>query len=216
MKIGIIGAGNAGKTLGSAFAKQGYHVMLGSRQPEKLADWLRLEDVHQKRILVGTLHETAAFGDLLVHAITGQGAIEALKMAGEENLREKTLLDISLPIHLTEGRITLFTSTGESLGERIQATFPEAKVVKAMNHIAAGVMVDPGIVANGDHDLFMCGNDAAAKQMVSTLLKGAFGWKRIYDLGDLSAAQATEGLALLASHVAAALGHGMMNFKVAQ
>ncbi|MCY9656525.1 NAD(P)-binding domain-containing protein [Paenibacillus chondroitinus] len=216
MKIGIIGAGNAGKTLGSAFARQGYHVMLGSRQPEKLADWLRLEDVNKKTILVSTIHETAAFGDLLVHAITGHGAIEALKMAGEENLRGKTLLDISLPINFTEGRISLFTSTGESLGERIQTTFPEVKVVKAMNHIAAAVMVNPGIVANGDHDLFMCGNDAAAKQMVSALLKGAFGWKRIYDLGDLSAAQATEGLALLATHVASALGHGMINFKVAQ
>ncbi|WP_336770850.1 NAD(P)-binding domain-containing protein [Paenibacillus sp. MMO-58] len=131
MKIGIIGAGNAGRTLGLAFAKQGYTVMLGSRQPEKLA---------------------------------------ALEMSGEENLSEKVLLD---------------------------------------------VMVDPGIVANGDHDLFMCGNDTVSKQMVSDLLKGAFGWKQIYDLGDLSAAQATEGLALLASRVAAVLGHGMINFKVA-
>ncbi|MWC30748.1 hypothetical protein [Paenibacillus sp. MMS18-CY102] len=108
----------------------------------------------------------------------------------------------------------LFTSTGESLGERIQSAFPEAKVVKAMNYIAAGVMVNPNMVARGDHDLFMCGNDGAAKQTISGLLKHAFGWQRIYGLGDISAAQATEGLASLDSRVASVLGHGMINFKV--
>ncbi|MBD3922067.1 NAD(P)-binding domain-containing protein [Paenibacillus sp. PR3] len=216
MRIGIIGAGNAGKTLGSALARKGYSVMLGSRQPEKLTDWVEIENENNNTILVGTLSEAAAFGELLIHAITGREAIEALKLAGEENLNGKALLDVSLPIDFTDGRMTLFTSTGESLGERIQSAFPEAKVVKAMNHIAANVMVNPNVVADGDHDLFMCGNDGDAKQAVSTLLKEAFGWKRIYDIGDISAAQATEGLALLASRVAAVLGHGMMNFKVSQ
>lgn len=215
MRIGIIGAGNAGTTLGSAFAGQGYSVMLGTRSPEKLANWLRQEGVDRHDARVGTLKEAAAFGDILIHAISGQGAIEALQAAGEDNLRGKALLDISLPLDFSEGRMKLFTSAGESLGERIQAAFPEAKVVKAMNHIASPVMVNPGIVAGGEHDLFMCGNDEAAKLAVSALLKEAFGWKRIYDLGDLSAAQATEGLVLLASRVAGALGHGMMNFKVA-
>ncbi|GMK40864.1 hypothetical protein PCCS19_39200 [Paenibacillus sp. CCS19] len=216
MNIGIIGAGNAGRTLGSALAKQGYSVMLGSRQPEKLAEWVQIENADNPSIFVGTFSEAAAFGELLIHAITGRKAIEALNLAGETNLDGKVLLDVSLPIDFTEGRMTLFTQTGESLGERIQSAFPGAKVVKVMNHIAAGVMVNPNRVADGDHDLFMCGNDAAAKQAVSTLLTQAFGWKRIYDLGDISAAQATEGLALLASRVASVLGHGMMNFKVSQ
>lgn len=168
----------------------------------------------QKTIFLGTLSEAAAFGDFLIHAVTGREAIEALKQAGEENLHGKILLDVSLPIDFSEGRMRLFTSTGESLGERIQSTFPDAKVVKAMNHIAAGVMVNPNRIAGGDHDLFMCGNDGTAKQAVSALLKQAFGWKQIHDIGDISAAQATEGLALLASRVASVLGHGMMNFKV--
>ncbi|WP_127533183.1 NADPH-dependent F420 reductase [Paenibacillus kobensis] len=214
MKIGIIGAGNAGKTLGSALAKQGYPVMLGSRRPEKLADWVQVENADHTTIFVGTLSEAAAFGELLIHAVTGRDAIEALNLAGEQNLHGKVLLDVSLPIDFKDGRMSLFTSTGESLGERIQFAFPESKVVKVMNHIAAGVMVNPNSVADGDHDLFMSGNDGAAKQAVSTLLQQAFGWKRIYDIGDISGAQATEGLALLASRVASALGHGMMNFKV--
>lgn len=214
MKIGIIGAGNAGTTLGAALARQGYPVMLGSRRPEKLADWVQTENADTPTIFVGTLSEAAAFGELLIHAITGREAIEALKLAGEDNLDGKVLLDVSLPIDFAEGRMKLFTSTGESLGERIQTAFPGVKVVKAMNHIAAGVMVNPNRVAGGDHDLFMCGNDDAAKQAVSNLLKQAFGWKQIYDIGDISAAQATEGLALLASRVASVLGTGMINFKV--
>lgn len=214
MKIGIIGAGNAGRTLGAALASKGYPVMLGTRRPETLTDWVRSENADNKAILVGTLSEAAAFGELLIHAITGRDAIEALALAGEANLNGKVLLDVSLPIDIVDGRMKLFTSTGESLGERIQSAFPEAKVVKAMNHIAAGVMVNPDRVAGGDHDLFMSGNDGAAKQVVSDLLRQAFGWERIHDLGDISGAQATEGLALLASRVAATLGHGMMNFKV--
>lgn len=214
MKIGIIGAGNAGKTLGVALAKKGYPVMLGSRRPEKLTEWVQIENADNHTISVGTLSEAAAFGELLIHAITGREALEALALAGEANMNGKVLLDVSLPIDIVDGRMQLFTPTGDSLGERIQFAFPEAKVVKVMNHIAAGVMVNPDRVAGGDHDLFMSGNDGAAKQIVSDLLRRAFGWERIYDLGDISGAQATEGLALLASRVAAALGHGMMNFKV--
>ena len=145
----------------------------------------------------GTFAEAAKFGEVVFSATRGEAAVEALKAAGRDNLRGKVLVDVSNPLDFSRGMPpTLFTAAaGDSLGERIQREFPDAKVVKALNTVNASVMTDPGRIP-GESDLPICGNDAGAKQTLTSLLE-AFGWKRILDLGDITGARGMEAYLLL-------------------
>ncbi len=117
--------------------------------------------------------------------------LDALKMAGTQNLRGKILIDVANGLDFSKGMPpTLTVSNTDSIGEQIQRTFPDAKVVKSLNTIAAEVMVHPELVV-GEHDVFVCGNDSGAKEQVKKIL-GQFGWKSIIDLGDITAARGTE------------------------
>jgi len=125
-------------------------------------------------------------------ATAGAGSLDALRSAGASALRGKVLIDIANPLDFSKGMPpTLFVSNDDSLGETIQRTFPEAKVVKALNTVNANVMVNPGRVP-GDHDVFVSGNDTGAKAQVIRLLKDEFGWKSVIDLGDITTARGTE------------------------
>jgi len=140
-----------------------------------------------------TFADCAAFGELVVNATAGVASLEALSQAGAPNLAGKVLVDVANPLDFSGGRPpTLTIANTDSLGERIQAAFPEARVVKALNTVAMEVGVDPGRVP-GRHNLFVAGNDPAAKAEVVGLLEG-FGWPRddILDLGDISAARGLE------------------------
>jgi predicted dinucleotide-binding enzyme len=142
---------------------------------------------------VGSFAEAAAHGEIVINAASGRGSLEALQMAGADRLKDKILIDVSNPLDFSKGfPPSLFISNTESLGERIQSAFPSAKVVKTLNTVSAVVMVDPGKVGGGEHDLFVSGNDAAAKSRVSGLLKAWFGWKHVVDLGDITTARGTE------------------------
>jgi len=145
----------------------------------------------------GTFADAAAFGEIVFNCTAGVGSIDALRSAGASALRGKILIDIANPLDFSKGMPpTLFLSNDDSLGETIQRTFPEAKVVKALNTVNAGLMVAPGRL-RGDHDLFVCGNDAGAKAQVVRFLKEEFGWKSVIDLGDITAARGTESYLLL-------------------
>jgi hypothetical protein len=119
-------------------------------------------------------------------------SLDALRAAGTRNLQGKILIDVSNPLDFSKGMPpSLSVSNTDSLGEQIQKSFPETKVVKTLNTVTAALMVDPSLIP-GTHTMFISGNDAQAKDTVVKLLKEGFGWKEVLDLGDLSAARAQE------------------------
>lgn len=190
MKIGIIGSGTVGKTLGARLAELGNSVVVGTRDAAKLAEWAAKTGPNAK---VGSVAEAAAHGELVLNATAGTGSLSALQAAGAERLSGKILVDISNPLDFSKGfPPSLFLPSTESLGEKIQAALPGVRVVKALNTVSSVVMIDPGKVGGGDHHLLLCGNDAPAKQRVQELLKQWFGWKHFIDLGDISMARGME------------------------
>jgi predicted dinucleotide-binding enzyme len=196
MKFGVLGSGMVGSTIATKLVSLGHEVKVGSRNAanEKPAAWVASAGRGASQ---GSFADAAAFGEIVFNCTAGVGSIDALRSAGASALRGKILIDIANPLDFSKGMPpTLFVSNGDSLGETIQRTFPEAKVVKALNTVNAGLMVAPGRL-RGDHDLFVCGNDAGAKAQVVRFLKEEFGWKSVIDLGDITAARGTESYLLL-------------------
>jgi 8-hydroxy-5-deazaflavin:NADPH oxidoreductase len=190
MDIGIVGSGIVGTTLGTALALKGHAVVVGTRDAAKLGEWAGKTGGRGR---VGSFADAAAHGEIVINATSGRGSLEALQMAGADRLKDKILIDVSNPLDFSKGfPPSLFISNTESLGEKIQAAFPATRVVKTLNTVSAVVMVDPGKVGGGEHDLFLCGNDAAAKSRVTGLLQSWFGWKHVVDLGDITTARGTE------------------------
>jgi 8-hydroxy-5-deazaflavin:NADPH oxidoreductase len=192
MKIAVLGTGMVGSAIGSKLVSLGHEVKMGSRTAnnEKGVAWAKGAG---EKASAGTFAEASAFGELIFNCTLGAATMEALQAAGADNLKGKILLDLSNPLDFSKGMPpTLFAGNTDSLGERIQAAFPETKVVKTLNTVAAPIMVDPGQLGGGDHQMFVSGNDAAAKATVSEFLKTQFGWKNVLDLGDISTARGTE------------------------
>ncbi|HLN54013.1 MAG TPA: NAD(P)-binding domain-containing protein [Lentimicrobium sp.] len=206
MKIGIIGTGTVGQTLAARLSEVGHQVVIGTRNVhEKLADenvdqygnppFRAWQKSHPEVPLV-TFEEAAKHGEIVINATKGGASLEALQMAGSENLSNKILMDVGNPLDGSTGfppSLLPGLSNSNSLGEKIQMTFPETKVVKTLNTMAAGLMVNPLMINNGDHTNFICGNDNNAKQKVRELLVD-MGWKdqNILDLGDISASRGAE------------------------
>lgn len=192
MKIAVLGTGMVGNAIGSKLVALGHEVKMGSRTAnnEKAVEWAKQAGGKSSQ---GTFADAAAFGEIVFVCTNGQGTLDALKAAGAPNLAGKVVIDVSNPLDFSKGMPpSLFTRSDESLGERVQQAFPEAKVVKTLNTVNCQLMVDAGRVNGGDHDMFVAGNDAGAKGKVVEILKGWFGWKTVHDLGDITAARATE------------------------
>lgn len=179
MRIGVLGTGMVGRAISGKLEALGHDVRVGSRTAGE-----------------GTVEfaDAAAHGETVFNCTNGGASLEALDAAGALNLAGKVLIDVANPL---DGSGGLLVGNDESLAERIQAAFPDAHVVKALNTINCNVMVDPGSVP-GEHVVFVCGNDDNAKARVASLLE-EFGWPRprILDLGDLTAARGTEHYLLL-------------------
>jgi 8-hydroxy-5-deazaflavin:NADPH oxidoreductase len=151
---------------------------------------------------------------MVVNATAGTVSLEALEMAGEDNLNGKILIDVSNPLDFSRGMPpTLWVSNTDSLGERIQRRFPEAKVVKTLHTMNAYVMVDPAQLVGADHTVFVSGDDAEAKAEVGELLR-SFGWTDIIDLGDITTARGTEMLMPIWLRLFGALQKPVFNFKI--
>jgi predicted dinucleotide-binding enzyme len=211
MRIGVFGSGTVGQTVGKKLAELGHDVMIGTRDAGKLAEWLGQV---AGQASAGSVAETAAHGEILINATAGTGSLAALELAGADNLGAKILIDISNPLDFSQGFPPSMTVTNtDSLGEQIQRAYPNLRVVKTLNTLTADLMVNPRQLADGDHDVFVSGNDAAAKAEVSELLR-EFGWRRIIDLGDISTARGTEMILPLWVRLYGALGTPMFNFKV--
>jgi predicted dinucleotide-binding enzyme len=191
-KIGILGSGAVAKALGAGFIRHGRQVMLGTREAGKLADW-----AGERGAYVGSFADAAAFGDLLVLAVAGRAAIEALEQAGEAAIKGKIVIDPTNPIEAAppvDGVLRYFTGPNESLMERLQARFPEARFVKAFSSVSSARMVNPEF-PEGRPTMFICGDDAQAKEEVRAILD-LFGWET-GDFGGVKAARAIEPLAML-------------------
>jgi hypothetical protein len=179
-----------GATLGSKLIELGHDVRMGSRltNNEKAVEWVKS---HGSMASQGTFDEAARFGEIVFNCTAGTASLAALNAAGASNLKGKVLVDVANPLDFSKGMPpTLTICNTDSLGEQIQRTFPSVKVVKALNTMRCTLMVEPSLVS-GDHDVFVCGNDAQAKDTVNEILK-SFGWKSIVDLGDITAARGTE------------------------
>ncbi|WP_346926476.1 NADP oxidoreductase, partial [uncultured Arthrobacter sp.] len=165
---------------------------------------------------VATFADAAARADVVVNATNGAGSLEALAAAGAENLGGKVLMDVANPLDFSQGfPPSLNPVNTDSLGEQIQRAFPEARVVKTLNTMNASVMVDPVSVAGGGHSVFVSGNDADAKGVVSGLLKD-FGHRDIIDLGDITTARGAEMVLPIWVRIWGVLGTGAFNFKIAR
>ena len=193
MKVGVLGSGEVAKVLAAGFKKHGHQVKIGSRTPAKLADWV----AQNPGIESGTFAEAAQFGELIILAVKGSVAAEALELAGEKNLSGKTVMDACNPIADAppeNGVLRFFTDINQSLMEKLQQQFKNAKFVKAYNSVGSGLMVNPKL-EGGRPTMFICGNDAGAKLLVAQVNE-QFGWETA-DMGGVEAARAIEPLCML-------------------
>jgi predicted dinucleotide-binding enzyme len=190
MNIGILGSGMVGNTLATKLVRGGQQVMMGSRTAASEAGQRWLRSVEGKG-QCGTFADTAKFGEILFNCTNGANSIAALRQAGAAPLRGKILIEVSNPLDFSKGMPpSLTVCNNDSLGEEVQREFPDTWVVKALNTVNCEVMVQPSL-APGDHQLFICGNDTAAKREVTQRLSEWFGWKKenIIDLGDITGAR---------------------------
>ncbi len=222
MKIGILGSGVVAQTVAAKLIERGEDVVIGTRSPDKLDDKRGMGDSLQEWLSktngkgrIATFAEAAAHGEIVINATAGTASLNALALADQKNLDGKILIDIANPLNFSHGMPpSLSVSNTDSLGEQIQRAFPAARVVKTLNTTTASVMVDPASVGGGDHDLFVSGNDAAAKARVVELLKHWFGWRNVIDLGDITTSRGPEMLLPLWVRLWGALGTPMFNFKI--
>jgi 8-hydroxy-5-deazaflavin:NADPH oxidoreductase len=209
MKFGVLGTGVVGEALASKLAELGHDVMMGARSKtnDKAADWAEAHDGQ-----AGDFKDAAAHGEIVINCTKGEASIQALRQAGGKNLAGKVLIDVSNPLHFSDGQLSLSVVNTDSLAETIQREFPGAKVVKTLNGMNCSVMVEPNRV-KGTHSVFVAGNDEEARKIVAGLLK-SIGWKDIIDLGDLSAARGMEMVLPLWLKVMRALGTSDFNISV--
>ena len=225
MNIGILGTGIVGQTISGKLAEIGHEVVVGTRDVGKtmartgpgpyglpsFSDWQK----QHPGIKLGTFADSARHGEVVINATNGEASLDALTLAGASNLNGKILIDISNPLDFSKGMPpTLSLCNTDSSGEVIQHAFPEAKVVKTLNTLTASLMVNPRQLADGEHTIFVSGNDAEAKAQVVSWLTSWFGWRHIIDLGDITTARGTEMYLPIWLRLMGALGTGMFNIQV--
>jgi predicted dinucleotide-binding enzyme len=216
MRIAVLGTGMVGNTIASKLIRRGHLVKMGSRSATNAAaaKWRVAAGTGAS---TGTFGDAARFGDVVINCTHGASSIDALRSAGADALRAKILLDVANPLDFSSGMPpTLGICNTDSLGERIQREFPDAKVVKTLNTMNCEVMVDPALVP-GDHSVFVCGNDEDARRQTALYLSDWFGWrsKNIIDLGDITAARGTEMTLALWLRLWGAIVHGNFNLQIA-
>jgi predicted dinucleotide-binding enzyme len=213
MKIGVLGTGMVGSTIGTKLVSLSHDVKMGARSAtnEKAAAWAAGAG---ERASQGTFAEAAAFGELVFNCTAGGVSLAALEAAGAENLAGKILIDVSNPLDFSKGMPPVLTVCNtDSVGEQIQRAFPDVRVVKTLNTVNCTLMVSPADLP-GEHDLFVSGNDHAAKGKVVEILKGWFGWKSVLDLGDITTARGTEMILPLWIRLMVSLQTPTFNFHV--
>ena len=213
MRIGVLGTGVVGRTLAGKLVELGHEVRMGSREAGKDAavEWVRSAGENASE---GTFADAAEFAELVINATGGKVSLDALGMAGAENLAGKVLVDVSNALDFGGGPPVIGVAVDDSLGERIQAGFPDARVVKAFNTMNAALMVAPDSLPEST-SVFLAGDDTSAKAQVIELLE-TFGWLSgdIIDLGDITAARGAELYVALWVRLMGALGTPQFNIRI--
>lgn len=196
MKIGVLGTGDVGRVLSAGFASRSHEVMIGTRDPgaQEVQDWLEQTG---NDVLAGTFAEAAAFGEAIVLAIGWPHVQDVIELAGAGNFAGKLVMDATNPLRFeVEGQPpVLDVGHTDSAGEQAQRWLPEARVVKAFNIVGHPHMVDPEF-PEGKPDMFICGNDGAAKKTARELIE-SLGWPPVIDLGGIENARYLEPLAMI-------------------
>lgn len=223
MKIAVLGTGMVGRTIASRLIEVGHTAIIGTRDPQAtlvrteadatgsmpFADWTAAN----RAVSVSTFDEAAAGAELIINATNGGASLDVLAQAKAENLADKVILDIANPLDFSKGMPpTLFVKDTDSLGEQIQRAFPASRVVKSLNTMNADLMARPEQLADPG-TVFVSGNDAGAKALVTNLLK-EFGHHDVIDLGDITTARGTEMLLPVWLRLWGALGTPAFNFKI--
>jgi 8-hydroxy-5-deazaflavin:NADPH oxidoreductase len=224
MKIAVLGTGMVGQAHAAKLSELKHEVTVGThdvdkalarmepgRMTEAFGSWIK----KHPDIKVATFADAVKGADLVFEAISAEGVVAVLSDI-KDHLAGKILIDITNPLDFSQGtppRLTV--SNDDSMGETIQRTLPETKVVKAFNTVNATIQVDPKSLAGGDHHLFMAGDDQAAKAEVVKIAKD-YGWQNVFDLGDIKSARGMEMVFILWAEVYAKLGSAQFNFKIAQ
>ncbi|MES2286327.1 MAG: NAD(P)-binding domain-containing protein [Bacteroidota bacterium] len=217
MKIGVLGTGIVGNTIASALISNGHEVKMGSRSAENAKNIAFVKNAASKNASAGTFADAAVFGEIIFNCTAGAVSLEALKLAGANNLKGKTLVDISNPLDFSKGMPpSLSVCNSNSLAEEIQKEFPDVKVVKTLNTMWSKLMVNPSLVNYGDHNVFICGNDEASKKVIVDSVLIPFGWlkKNIFDLGDITKARGTEMYLPLWLSLYGTIDSGAFNIKI--
>lgn len=191
MKVGILGSGDVGKSFAHAFGALGHEVTIGSRSPDKLAEFVAGEG---DRVSSGTFEQAASSGDIIVLATHGVATHEAINLAGKRHFNHKVVIDATNPLDFSGGAPRLSVGHTDSLGEQIQRALPDARVVKAFNTAGNGLFFKPQL-PGGPPDMFIAGNDADARKLVSQVCE-AFGWG-VIDLGGIEAARLLEPMCMV-------------------
>ena len=217
MNIGVLGTGMVGETLATALVQQGHSVRMGSRtaRNEKALAWVEKAGRDGSQ---GSFADAAGFGELLFLATHGGATLHAVQMAGPDHFRDKVVIDVTNPLDFSQGMPPRILKDYQdvSLGEQIQRALPSARIVKALNTMNCHLMVDARQVHGGDHELFLCGDNLAAKAFVGKFLEDNFNWEgaHIHDLGGISLARTMEAIVPLWVVLYGHLGTGMFNFKI--
>jgi predicted dinucleotide-binding enzyme len=225
MNIAVLGTGMAGRTIAERLDSLGHDVVIGTRDPAQtlartepdgmgtppFAEWHR----DKPSIRLVRFPEAGAHGEIVVNATAGATSLAALEAVGADNLAGKVVADVANPLDFSAGFPPLLSvANTDSLGEQIQRAFPGTRVVKTLNTMNARVMVDPARLS-GNHNVFVAGEDASAKETVRGLLRD-FGWKddAILDLGGIRSARGCEMYLPLWLSLMGALGTGDFNINV--
>ncbi|HTM92383.1 MAG TPA: NAD(P)-binding domain-containing protein [Flavisolibacter sp.] len=218
MNIGVLGTGVVGETIATALTEKGHNVRMGSRSAnnEKAAEWVKKSNNHATQ---GDFNDAASFGEIVFLCLNGAHALDAVGSVDVDNVAGKIVIDVTNPLDFSKGmppRLLDGLSNSNSLGEEIQKAWPAAKVVKVFNTVNCNVMVNPKLVNNGDHSLFICGDDADAKNKVKHFLVDTFGWKadNLLDLGGIQSARVTEAYVPLWVSMMQAVGTPMFSIQV--
>lgn len=214
MRFGVLGTGMVGKAIASRLVEVGHEVCMGSRTAdnEEATSWAAGAGDTAAH---GTFADAAAFGEVLFNCTGGMVSVAACEAAGEDNIGDKVLIDVSNPLDFSHGMPpSLSVANTDSVGEQLQRRFPSARVVKSLNTMNCSVMVNPSALP-GHHNVFVSGDDADAKKAVGEIL-GQFGWPEaaVIDLGDIKSARGAEALVLFWVFLRGALGNNQFNLGV--
>ena len=212
MNYAVLGTGAVGQTIASKLIHMGHEVMMGSRDEANPKAVIWAKDMGRNATF-GTFANAAEFGEVIINCTLGSASLDAMYLAGADNLKGKILIDTANPLDYSDDKHWKLTVCNvDSLGEQLQRAFPKTFVVKTLNTMNCNIMVDPDKLVERT-DVFVSGNSADAKATVSKLLK-EFGWKHIIDLGDITTSRAVEMYAVMWRALRLAESSHRFNIKV--